>query len=85
MAAIRGAGGNCPCPVCLIPKDKQDDLAIVSRYARRTTQSMKAAWKAAKALRTAAEREDLLKALGLRDVNVRVIVSWFQTIAHISQ
>jgi hypothetical protein len=73
MAAIRGAQGACPCPVCLIPRDQQADLAVVPQYPRRTKQNMKAQWEHAKALRTVAERETILQALGLRDVNVRAL------------
>ncbi|KAF8142339.1 hypothetical protein K438DRAFT_1635779, partial [Mycena galopus ATCC 62051] len=65
MTLIRGLGGNHPCPVCLIRKDEQSDLTIISEL--RTAQNSKAAEKA-RTLNVEAG-ENLLKDLGLRKID----------------
>ncbi|KAF7353173.1 hypothetical protein MSAN_01504900 [Mycena sanguinolenta] len=66
MTLIRGLGGNHPCPVCLVSRDEQSDLTLVSPL--RTAQQSRAAVETARKLpRDAAE--ELLKNLGLREVD----------------
>lgn len=67
MALIRGVNSNFPCPVCLIPGDQLTDLS--TNYTLRTTESMKKIYDDAQNL-NATQRENLLKAHGLRDVSV---------------
>ncbi|KAG2085342.1 uncharacterized protein F5147DRAFT_793714 [Suillus discolor] len=64
MSLIRGRGGKCPCPVCLVPLAELHDLS--KSYPIRTVEE------AQEALRiygcSKAEGEQILKALGLRPV-----------------
>ncbi|KAF7377675.1 hypothetical protein MSAN_00190400 [Mycena sanguinolenta] len=66
MTLIRGLGGNHPCPVCLVHRDEQSDLTLVSPL--RTAQQSRAAVEKARTLRGDAA-EELLKNLGLRKVD----------------
>ncbi|KAF8207444.1 hypothetical protein K438DRAFT_1904651 [Mycena galopus ATCC 62051] len=66
MTLIRGLGGNHPCPVCLVRKDEQSDLSIISDL--RTAQDSKRAVEQARGLSVEAG-ENLLKDLGLRKVD----------------
>ncbi|KAJ6467793.1 hypothetical protein C8R45DRAFT_1055381 [Mycena sanguinolenta] len=66
MTLICGVGGNYPCLVCLVKKDEQSDLTIVSDL--RTAQASKAAVEKARSL-TSDAGEELLKDLGLRKVD----------------
>ncbi|KAF6755026.1 hypothetical protein DFP72DRAFT_1068157 [Ephemerocybe angulata] len=66
MAAIRGMGSVNPCPVCLIPSDELPGLG--NEYPARTTADMQAIYEHAVCAETAAEREDLFKSVGLRNV-----------------
>ncbi|RXW22756.1 hypothetical protein EST38_g3097 [Candolleomyces aberdarensis] len=66
MAAIRGMGSAYPCPVCLIPLEEFPGLS--KKYPLRTSESMKKIYDDANNDRTVAEREALLKAVGLRNV-----------------
>ncbi|KAF8207999.1 hypothetical protein K438DRAFT_2071545 [Mycena galopus ATCC 62051] len=66
MTLIRGLGGNHPCPVCLVRKDEQSDLSIISDL--RTAQDSKQAVEQARGL-TIEAGENLLKDLGLRKVD----------------
>ncbi|KAF8217280.1 hypothetical protein K438DRAFT_1954122 [Mycena galopus ATCC 62051] len=66
MTLIRGLGGNHPCPVCLVRKDEQSDLTIVSEL--RTAQNSREAVEEARFL-SAEAGENLLKNLGLRKVD----------------
>ncbi|KAF8136888.1 hypothetical protein K438DRAFT_2120589 [Mycena galopus ATCC 62051] len=66
MTLIRGLGGNHPCPVCLVRKDEQSDLTIISEL--RTAQNSREAVEEARFLSVEAG-ENLLKNLGLRKVD----------------
>ncbi|KAJ7782439.1 hypothetical protein DFH07DRAFT_900870 [Mycena maculata] len=66
MALIRGLGGNHPCPICLVKRDGQADLTIISKL--RTADESKKAVTMARTLSSEAG-ETLLKDLGLRKVN----------------
>ncbi|TEB21519.1 hypothetical protein FA13DRAFT_1580538, partial [Coprinellus micaceus] len=66
MAATRGHGCFCPCPVCLVPSTSLTDLT--TQYEMRTTESMQAVFRAAQDARLAADRDDILKEVGLRNV-----------------
>ncbi|KAJ2932117.1 hypothetical protein H1R20_g4995, partial [Candolleomyces eurysporus] len=66
MAAIRGMGSAYPCPVCLIPLEELPGLS--KKYPLRTSESMKQIYDDANDKRTVVEREALLKAVGLRNV-----------------
>ncbi|KAF7337221.1 hypothetical protein MSAN_02274500 [Mycena sanguinolenta] len=66
MTLIRGLGGNHPCPVCLVHRDEQSDLTLVSPL--RTAQQSQAAVKLARGL-LSEPAEELLKNLGLRKVD----------------
>ncbi|THH17156.1 hypothetical protein EUX98_g9183 [Antrodiella citrinella] len=66
MALIRGIGGKCPCPICLVPKENLLDITLT--YPLRSTETMKGTYEKAHSERLAAEREAILKEKGLRDV-----------------
>jgi hypothetical protein len=67
MSLIRGRGGKCPCPVCLVPLEELHDLS--KTYALRSIGEAMEALRVYK--RSRAQGEELLKALGLRPVEVR--------------
>ncbi|KAJ6552670.1 hypothetical protein DFH09DRAFT_1496806 [Mycena vulgaris] len=66
MALIRGLQGLYPCPICFVPWNEQSDLS--TEHPLRTGKESEEILENARALRTAAEREELLKDHGLRDV-----------------
>jgi len=70
MALIRGVGSLVPCPRCLIPEDKLGDHS--AKAPLRTTADMKAIILEAQEQHTVNEGEEILKAAGLRDVDVRL-------------
>ncbi|KAJ7933262.1 hypothetical protein B0H13DRAFT_1592438 [Mycena leptocephala] len=67
MTLIRGLRANYPCPICFVNADQQSDLTIISKL--RTAQEAKEAIQKARTLNAEAG-EDLLKDLGLRNVDV---------------
>lgn len=67
MALIRGLRGLCPCPKCLVPKDQLSDLSQV--YDLRTAKGTQYLLDEAAEL-IQADKEDLLKSHGLRNVQV---------------
>ncbi|TFK61559.1 hypothetical protein BDN72DRAFT_438464 [Pluteus cervinus] len=68
MAAIRGQKGLRPCPICLVPLDQFADLTI--EHPRRTAlDSYNAVESARRPDITKTASEEILKALGLRDVD----------------
>jgi hypothetical protein len=68
MTLIRGVTGLFPCPVCLIPKDQQSNLA--ASYGLHTADDLRDTYKAALVATTKAESERLLKSKGLRPIEV---------------
>jgi len=70
MALIRGVGSLFPCPRCLIPEAKQGDPLACARL--RTAADTRATIQEARGKRLAGEKEEMLKAAGLRDVDVRL-------------
>lgn len=66
MSLIRGRNGKCPCPICIVPLDSLDDLSQVFPLRNMTD--------AQEALdvydRSRSDGEEVLKALGLRPVQV---------------
>jgi hypothetical protein len=68
MALIRGEKGLHPCPICLVPHDQQSNLS--TSYALRTEAHTREIYEAGQTL-TSAEREELFKSEGLRNVSVR--------------
>ena len=68
MALIRGVGSLVPCPRCLIPEDKLGSHSV--RAALRTTADMREIISKARGERFANAGEEILKAVGLRDVDV---------------
>lgn len=73
MALTRGPTASYPCTVCLVPKSEITNLSIT--YPLRTTQTMRAIYDDAQTL-NATEREALLQSHGLRDVQVRFMISY---------
>ena len=70
MALIRGSNGLCPCPVCLIPSEKQHDpLTKGNPCNMNETQDL---IKAAK-LGKCSQWEPLLKEQGVRKLEVTLI------------
>jgi hypothetical protein len=68
MALIRGLNAMYPCPICYVPWQEQSDLSTENPH--RVAQDSERLIQEARALRTAAEREELLKDNGLRDIEV---------------
>ncbi|TEB31163.1 hypothetical protein FA13DRAFT_1629677, partial [Coprinellus micaceus] len=66
IAAIRGMGADFPCPVCLIPKDELPGLG--KAFPVRTTVEMREVYQRAQSADTLAERNTILQAVGLWDV-----------------
>lgn len=74
MALIRGGVFSLyPCPRCLVHKDKLGDLSKTSKL--RTAKEMQQAITRAQGQRLRAEKEEILKACGMRDVDVRHLIS----------
>jgi hypothetical protein len=67
MALIRGARGLCPCPICLVPLDRQSDLS--ANYPLRTANSTMAIVHDARQM-PAVAGENHLKRYGLRNIDV---------------
>jgi hypothetical protein len=68
MALIRGVGSLHPCPRCLI---HEDSLGYANKTADlRMTESTKIVLENARSMRYAMDKEDILKASGLRDIDV---------------
>jgi len=74
MALIRGVGSLFPCPRCLIPEAEQGNP--LARAPLRTADDTRATIQEARGKRLAGEKEEILKAAGLRDVDVRLYY-WF--------
>lgn len=70
MALIRGFGGKCPCPICLVPDTKLSDLS--KKFELRTTETMQTLYEDAKGKRTISEGEEMFKEAGLRAIYVRL-------------
>ncbi len=68
MTAIRGLKGLYPCPVCLVPQDKQGDHT--ETYTLRSTQSMHQVYEEALAQTTREAEEGVLKEVSLRPIKV---------------
>ncbi|KAJ7508184.1 hypothetical protein B0H11DRAFT_1848468 [Mycena galericulata] len=66
MALIRGLQGLYPCPICFVPWNEQSDLS--TEHPKRTATASEKILGDARAERTAAAREEVLKDHGLRDV-----------------
>ncbi|KAJ6542460.1 hypothetical protein DFH09DRAFT_1249393 [Mycena vulgaris] len=66
MALIRGLQGLYPCPICFVPWDQQSDLSTA--HPLRTGIESQRILEEARETRTVAEREEILKDHGLRDV-----------------
>ncbi|KAJ7845296.1 hypothetical protein B0H13DRAFT_2239099 [Mycena leptocephala] len=66
MALIRGLNAMYPCPICYVPWQEQSDLS--TEHPHRVAQDSESLVQEARTMRTAAEREELLKDNGLRDV-----------------
>ncbi|KAG9219806.1 hypothetical protein CCMSSC00406_0009505 [Pleurotus cornucopiae] len=66
MTAIRGIKGLYPCPVCLVPQDKQGDHTEI--YDLRSTESMQEIFEDARSQTTREAEEGLLKAVSLRPI-----------------
>ena len=84
MALVRGAQCLCPCPICLISADKQSDLSWICPLC--TADDTQAILNHARDMKTAADREDHLKAHGIRGVDVGTsafvllnLIVWYRT------
>ncbi|THV00958.1 hypothetical protein K435DRAFT_818161 [Dendrothele bispora CBS 962.96] len=64
MALIRGLGGLCPCPKCLVPQDKLSDLS--NTFELRSPENTHKVFQKVNLCSTQAEKEDLLKQVSLR-------------------
>jgi hypothetical protein len=66
MTLIRGTKGKCPCPVCLVPLEELCNLS--KTFPMRTIRQAVEGYEAY--LRKKSRDKEILKALGLRPVNV---------------
>ncbi|KAF8145837.1 hypothetical protein K438DRAFT_1781554 [Mycena galopus ATCC 62051] len=66
MALIRGVQALYPCPMCFVPWNEQSDLS--TEHPQRMAEDSKDKLEQARACRTLAEREEILKDNSLRDV-----------------
>lgn len=73
MSLTRGVKSHFPCPRCLIPADEQGVFPS-ARAAARTTTGTKSTVEEARQLGSG-EKEELLKSVGLRDIDVSVVFS----------
>ena len=71
MALIRGVNCLFPCPRCMVSEAKQGDLSV--REPPRTAIKTQVTIREARAKRLVGEREDILKAARLRDVDVSTL------------
>lgn len=67
MASIRGINSLFPCPVCLVPGDQLS--SVTQNFELRTSQAMQELYNSVKD-KSAKERNEALKAKGLRNVEV---------------
>ena len=67
MCLIRGLGGLCPCPRCLIPKE---DLAAPKIGELRTAEHTCAILNQVEEAPTKAEKEEIVKEFGMRPLLV---------------
>ncbi|KAJ6553880.1 hypothetical protein B0H10DRAFT_1848583, partial [Mycena sp. CBHHK59/15] len=67
MALIRGLQALYPCPMCFVPWNEQSDLS--TKHLLRTAEDSQQKLEEARACQTAAEREEILKANSLCDVD----------------
>lgn len=70
MTLIRGLTGLSPCPVCLVPIDKQADLSLT--FELRTKEKVINLFNEVQN-KKAVDRNEKLKAQGLRYVKVRYV------------
>lgn len=75
MTLICGTRGKCPCPVCLVPLEELCDLS--KTFPIRTVSQAVEGYQVY--LRKKSEGEAILKALGLRPVDV----CYFQSNSHL--
>ena len=74
MVVIRGFGSYAPCPVCLIPGDQLANLSTI--FPLRTKEQMIKYYKEAQDPDlNVAEKEQILKGIGLRSVEVCNLVT----------
>ena len=71
MALIRGLRGLCPCPKCLVPRDKLSDLS--HNHELRTAQGIQGIFEKARNLGATA-RDEIFKKAGLRDIKVGIVI-----------
>ena len=74
LALIRGLGGICPCPVCLVEKKTLSKLSNQSEL--RTIHGTQNLISSAKALSTKAAQNALLKKFGLRPLTVCTLLPY---------
>lgn len=72
MTLIRGIQGDCPCPICLVKRDQQSKVRVLWPL-RSAEDSMRAVHKFRELYGKRGQKgnaEEILKTLGLRDVDV---------------
>lgn len=67
MAMIQGTNSKFPCPMCLIPGSELSNMG--ASYQLHTTAEMSAVLASTEGMNTT-DKEDVLKAYGLRDIKV---------------
>ena len=68
MALIRGVMSNFPCPICLIPREQISNFP--DPYPLRTRENVVATLEKARSQQSAEEKEAILAAEGLRNIDV---------------
>jgi hypothetical protein len=72
MTLNRGFGGKRPCPKCMIPAKELSEAT--KKFPGCTTASMSHVYHDANCQRLATEKEEILKANGIRGVEVHFII-----------
>jgi hypothetical protein len=81
MALIRGVQGDCPCPICLVPRQKQSDYLTL--WPQRTMDETRQLVEAAKEL-PKGQAEDLLKSQSIRPLEVQYSFLYYPVTKYIT-
>ena len=84
ITLIRGLQGDCPCPICLVKRNKQSKIGLKWPL-RSAEESMEAVQKYRQLYNKKGQKgkaEEILKNLGLRDVNVSHFPPFAIYVAH---
>ena len=81
MALIHGVQGNCPCPICLVPQQKQSDYLTL--WPQRTMEKTQQLIEEAKEL-PKSQAENLLKSQSIRPLEVHYFFLYYPVTKYIT-